>query len=567
MSHTKSIRPRRRFWGWGLESDELAPMEVAIVKGLMVRLGLPSAGLPDAPVEADFDLPRPRVSPPASLADDFSSATHDRLTHSYGKSFADSVRMWNRDVPHPPDWVAFPRDEQAVTDVLDWASGANVAVIPYGGGSSVCGGVEPAVSTSYGATVSLDLERLNRVLEVDRASRSANIEGGALGPELEAALRPHGLTLRHFPQSFQFSTLGGWIVTRSGGHYASLFTHIDEFVQSVRMLAPAGVLETRRLPGSGAGPDPNRLVSGSEGVLGVVTRAWMRLQDRPRFRASATIRFASVATAAACVRTLAQSGLNPTNCRLLDPAEVAFAGVGDGRKALLVLGFESADHALRAWIERALEIVRDAGGEYDSEAVERSLRQSGDDEDGEHRKGAAGQWRDAFIRMPYWRDPIVGAGGILDTFETAITWDRFEGFYRGVLDDVGAAIRRATGRPGSVSCRFTHVYPDGPAPYFTFAALGSERGDLASSLAAWREIKLACNEAVTRLGGTVTHHHAVGRDHRSGYEKESPALYREALRAAKTSLDPRGILNPGVLIDPRDRVVGITGATARPRAD
>jgi alkyldihydroxyacetonephosphate synthase len=562
MSDTKSMRPRRRFWGWGLESDALAPMEVAIVQGLMARLGLRAAELPSPPRESDFSLPAPRVAPPASLADDFSDSAHDRLVHSYGKSFADAVRMWNRDVPNPPDWVAFPRDEQAVADVLDWASRSNVAVVPYGGGSSVCGGVEPAVGASYGATVSLDLERLNRVKDVDRTSRAALIEGGALGPELEAGLRPHGLTLRHFPQSYQFSTLGGWIVTRSGGHYASLYTHIDEFVQSVRMVSPAGVLETRRLPGSGAGPDANRLVSGSEGALGVVTEAWMRLQDRPRFRASATIRFADVPAASSCVRALAQSGLHPTNCRLLDPAEAAFAGVGDGRNPLLVLGFESADHALRAWMERALELVRDAGGQFDAASVERSMQQAAGEEDGEHRKGAAGQWRDAFIRMPYWRDPIVGAGGILDTFETAITWDRFDAFYRGVIDEVSAVILRATGRPGSVSCRFTHVYPDGPAPYFTFAALGSDRGDLASSLAAWREIKLACNDVVTRLGGTVTHHHAVGRDHRSGYERESSAVYRDALRAAKASLDPSGILNPGVLIDPRDRLVGITGATA-----
>jgi alkyldihydroxyacetonephosphate synthase len=162
--------------------------------------------------------------------------------------------------------------------------------------------------------------------------------------------------------------------------------------------------------------------------------------------------------------------------------------------------------------------------------------------------------------MPYWRDPMVGAGAILDTFETAITWDQFDRFYRGVRDEVAAAIRRATGRPGSVSCRFTHVYPDGPAPYFTYAALGSDRGDLASSLAAWREIKLVCNDVVTRLGGTVTHHHAVGRDHRSGYEQETSSVYRDALRAAKASLDPHGVMNPGVLIDPLGRKVGITGA-------
>jgi alkyldihydroxyacetonephosphate synthase len=562
MNTTGSIRPPRRFWGWGNEGDELLPAEVAIIRGMMARLEVAATELPVPPVAADFALNAPRVHPPASLADAFSDAPHDRLSHAYGKSFADSVRMWNRDVPNPPDWVAFPRDEQAVADILDWAGRENVAVVPYGGGSSVCGGVELAVGASYRASVSLDLERLDRVLEVDRASRSARIQAGILGPDLERGLRPHGLTLRHYPQSFQFSTLGGWIVTRSGGHYATLHTHIDEFVQAVRMVAPAGVIETRRLPGSGAGPDPNRLVTGSEGVLGVVTEAWMRLQDRPRFRASASVRFAGFEAAVNCVRALSQSGLNPTNCRLLDPAEVAWTHVGDGRSPMLVLGFESADHGLGAWMNRALELARDFGGEYDTAAVERSMQVTATDAEGEHRKGAAGAWRDAFIRMPYWRDPMVGAGAILDTFETAITWDRFDAFYRGVREDVESAILRATGRPGSVSCRFTHVYPDGPAPYFTYAALGSARGDLASSLAAWREIKLAANESVTGRGGTITHHHSVGRDHRGGYEHESPPLYREALAAAKAVFDPRGILNPGVLIDPVDRPVGITGALA-----
>jgi alkyldihydroxyacetonephosphate synthase len=243
---------------------------------------------------------------------------------------------------------------------------------------------------------------------------------------------------------------------------------------------------------------------------------------------------------------------------------VAWTHVGDGRSPMLVLGFESADHELGAWMKRALELARDFGGEYDAAAVERSMQVTATDAEGEHRKGAAGAWRDAFIRMPYWRDPMVGAGAILDTFETAITWDRFDAFYRGVREDVESAILRATGRPGSVSCRFTHVYPDGPAPYFTYAALGSARGDLASSLSAWRDIKVAANESVTGRGGTITHHHSVGRDHRGGYEHESPPLYREALAAAKARLDPRGILNPGVLIDPLDRPVGITGALAAP---
>jgi alkyldihydroxyacetonephosphate synthase len=489
----------------------------------------------------------------------FSATPLDRLNHSGGKSFADVARMWLRAPPATPDWVAFPDDEQAVVDILDWAQASNVAVVPYGGGSSVCGGVEPAVGDSYAAAVSLDMERLNRVLEVDPVSRAARIQAGALGPELAAQLKAHGLTLRHFPQSFEFSTLGGWIVTRAGGHYATLYTHIDDFVEATRTVTPAGVMQTRRLPGSGAGPAPDRLVIGSEGSLGVLTEAWLRLQEKPRFRASASVRFADYFAAARCVRVLAQSGLNPSNCRLLDQLETVFAGVGDGRHAILILAFESADHPLAAWMERALELVRDHGGEFDADAVVRSMAAEGADE---HRSGAAGAWRKSFLRMPYWRDPAVGLGVIMDTFESAITWDRFEEFYRCIKGEVGTAIARATGQQAMLSCRLTHLYPDGPAPYFTFAARGAADGSVAGALAAWREIKQAANEAVIAHGGTITHHHAVGRDHRGGYEREAADVYRAMLAAAKRVADPRGIMNPGVLIDPVGRNVGITGALA-----
>jgi len=555
-SATLSRRPLRRFWGWGQADARLDARELATVKTMVEHLDVPFEERP-VPQVAEFAFRAPRIGPPSALAAMFSGAPLDRLNHSGGKSYADLARMWLREPPAVPDWVVFPDDEQAIIDLLDWAQASNVAVVPYGGGSSVCGGVEPDVGDSYAGVVSLDMERLNRVLEVDAVSRAARIQAGALGPELEAQLKAHGLTLRHFPQSFEFSTLGGWIATRAGGHYATLHTHIDDFVESTRMVTPAGVMQTRRLPGSGAGPAPDRLVLGSEGTLGVITEAWVRLQSRPRFRASASVRFADYFAAARCVRALVQSGLNPSNCRLLDPLETVFSGVGDGRYAILVLGFESGDHPLQAWMARALELVRDHGGAFDADAVARSMSAEGASE---HRSGAAGAWRDAFLRMPYWRDPAVGLGVIMDTFETAITWDRFEAFYASVKADVGAAIERATGQEALLSCRFTHLYPDGPAPYFTIAARGSADGSVASALAAWREIKLATNEAVVAHGGTITHHHAVGRDHRSGYEREADPLFRRMLAAAKQIADPHGILNPGVLFDPADRRVGITGA-------
>jgi alkyldihydroxyacetonephosphate synthase len=362
---TLSRRAPRRFWGWGQLDATLDTREQATVKTMVEQLDVPYAERP-VPQVHEFTLPAPRVMPPPVLAASFSDKPLDRLNHCVGKSYADLARMWLRSAPTPPDWVAYPADEQAVVDILDWAQTHNVAVIPYGGGSSVCGGVEAAVGDSYAGVISLDLERLNRVLEVDTVSRAARIQAGALGPELQAQLKPHGLTLRHFPQSFEFSTLGGWIVTRAGGHYATQTTHIDDLVESTRLVTPAGVLQTRRLPGSGAGPAPDRLVLGSEGTLGVLTEAWVRVQQPPLFRASASIRFTDYFAAARCVRALAQSGLNPANCRLLDPLETVFSGVGDGRFAILVLGFESADHPLRAWMERALELVRDHGGIYDA---------------------------------------------------------------------------------------------------------------------------------------------------------------------------------------------------------
>jgi alkyldihydroxyacetonephosphate synthase len=497
----------------------------------------------------DFQLAAPRVAAPPRLAPILSSSANDRLTHCCGKGFADGARLWMRQVATAPDWVAFPGNEDEILEVLEWASRSQIAVIPFGGGTSVVGGVEPPVDDRYVACVSLDMERFDRVLEVDRTSRAARIQAGVLGPDLETQLRGHGLTLRHFPQSFQFSTLGGWIATRAGGHYATLYTHIDDFVESTRLLTPAGSIETRRLPASGAGPAPDRLVIGSEGTLGVITEAWVRLQDRPRFRASASVQFRDMTAAASCVRAVSQSGLYPANCRLLDPAEVAFAGVGDRKSPTLVLGFESADHSVQAWMNRALELCGDSGGRWDAAAVERSMQAQVEHGAGEHRKGAAGAWRDAFIRMPYLRDETTRRGAILDTFESAITWDRFEAFYAGVVEDVGEAIARITGREAPVSCRFTHVYPDGPAPYFTYAAIGATDGDLRSAVAKWREIKLACNAAVVKHGGTSTHHHAVGRDHRSAYDVEVPPLMRAALAGAKKVLDPAGVMNPGVLFE------------------
>ncbi|HZP45523.1 MAG TPA: FAD-binding oxidoreductase [Candidatus Binataceae bacterium] len=531
---------RRKFYGWGYEdqgpNDE---QKKHMAERMAKRFGLAELTLTPVPREAELRLREPRVKPPDSLAEICSMTPHARAEHSYGRSFRDIVRAFRRDYPNPFDFVAYPRDEADVVRLLEWCDACDVAASPYGGGSSVVGGVEPPAHGDYRGAVSIDLGRLDRVVEIDRASRAARIQAGVFGPALEDQLRPHGLTLRHFPQSFEFSALGGWIATRSGGHYATLYTHIDDFVESVRAVTPRGIYESRRLPGSGAGPSPDRMLIGSEGILGVITEAWMRLQERPKFRAGASVAFPDFMTGARAVRAIAQAGLYPANCRLLDPGEAANAGANQGEAAVMVLAFESADHDLEAWMKRALECCADFGGRVPQEAARTRT-----DADATH-EGAAGAWRDAFLKAPYLRDALVAMGMVSETFETAITWDRFENFHTRLMERAHQAVREVCGQ-GTVTVRFTHAYPDGPAPYYTILAPG-KRG---SELEQWDEIKRAVSDTLIDLGGTITHHHAVGRDHRQWYDRQRPELFAAALRAAKHALDPNAILNPGVLIDP-----------------
>jgi alkyldihydroxyacetonephosphate synthase len=521
---------RRKHWGWGYE-DQQPPHDEVEQTALAARehLGFGPAEVEQpVPLEA-VELPPPRLEAPAALAELCSSDLYTRAAHAYGSSYRDVVRAFRGRFAHPPDVVARPRDEQDLRRLLEWCADAGAAAIPYGGGTSVVGGVEPLVGDSYAGAVTIDLGLMDALLDVDRDSLAARIQAGATGPQLEDALRQHGLTLRHFPQSFELSTLGGWIATRAGGHFATGPTHIDDLVESVRALTPRGPWESRRLPASGAGPSPDRFLIGSEGILGVITEAWVRVRERPRFKASAGVLFESFEAGAAAVRALAQSGLQPSNCRLLDPGEAALTGAAPEGKALLVLGFESAGHPLDAWLARGLELCGDHGGA----ATERSSAERGSSED---------SWRSAFLQAPYLRDTLVAGGVLSETFETAITWDRLAAF----VADVRRATQDALGA-GTVTCRLTHAYPDGAAPYFTVLA-PARRG---SELEQWAEVKAAAAEAILAAGGTITHHHAVGRDHRQWYDRQRPEPFAEALRAAKSAVDPAWTLNPGVLVDPR----------------
>ncbi len=535
---------RLKHWGWGYEDQQPQRDQVEeIAKAVTDRLGFEVDEI-EEPVPLDaVDLPEPRLAPLKELAEMFSAERYDRVAHSLGKAYRDVVRGFRGEFSNPPDLVAYPESAEDIDAVLNWCSDEGAAAIPFGGGTSVVGGVEPRMRDDYPAVVTIDLRRMDRVLEVDPLSKAARIQAGATGPRLEEQLREHGLTLRHFPQSFEYSTLGGWIATRAGGHFATLETHIDDLVESVRAVTLDGDWESRRLPGSGAGPSPDRMLIGSEGILGVIVDAWVRVRERPTQKISCGITYDDFDAGAEAIRELSQSGLNPSNCRLLDPTESEVTSAGPPGKALLVLGFESAHVPVEDSMTLALDICRDHGGEPGD--LKRSEASAGGDD-------PVNAWRNAFLQAPYLRDSLVACGVLSDTFETAITWDRFPDFHAEVMETAKRAVAEASGGGAEgrgsprISCRFTHVYPDGPAPYYTVLAT-ARRGD---EVAQWDAIKAAVSETVIDAGGTITHHHAVGRDHRPFYDRQRPDPFADALRAAKRELDPKSVLNPGVLIDP-----------------
>jgi alkyldihydroxyacetonephosphate synthase len=535
---------RRKHWGWGWEDQQSSRQQVEEVgRAIHERFGFEVSEI-EEPVPLDaVELPDPRLQVPKRFAEMFSTDHYERISHSLGKAYRDVVRGFRGEFANPPDIVAYPESAEDIDIVLSWCADAGAAAIPFGGGTSVVGGVEPRMRDDYPAVVSIDLKRMDRVLEVDAVSKAARIQSGATGPVLEEQLGEDGLTLRHFPQSFEYSTLGGWIATRAGGHFATLYTHIDDLVESVRAVTLEGEWESRRLPGSGAGPSPDRALIGSEGILAVIVDAWVRIRERPTFKLSVGVAFDEFAAGAEAVREIAQSGLNPSNCRLLDAVESETTFAGPAGKALLVLGFESAHHPVDEPMTIALDAARSHGGEPGE--VRGRKADSGDD--------PVSAWRSAFLSAPYLRDSLVACGILSDTFETAITWDLFPDFHDEVMETARRAVAEATPGPAEgpgsprISCRFTHVYPDGPAPYYTVLAQ-ARRGD---EVAQWDEIKAAVSGTVIDAGGTITHHHAIGRDHRPWYDRQRPDRFADAVRAAKAELDPKGILNPGVLVDPR----------------
>ena len=523
----------RKYWGWGYSDFQFPQENLENFKALLKATLQVDEFEEHRPTDVtDLSLRDPRFDLPENLEAFFSSSNYDRASHSYGKAFRDVWRGFHGIFPNPPDYVAFPKNESDIIQLMKFASENQVSLVPVGGGSSVCGGIEPTSNDRYQGVISVDMKHFNQILEVDKVSRCAHIQAGMYGPALEAGLKEHGFTLRHYPQSFEFSTLGGWIATRAGGHFATLYTHIDEFVQSVNMVTPSGKIESRRLPGSGAGPSEERFYTGSEGILGIITSAWMRLQDIPKYKKTITVSFPSFDSGAEAARALAQSGLYPTNARLIDRMEAFVNGLGDGSSDVLIVGFESHQRDINFYMNEALAICKKHEGSWDESRLTSETRSEKGD-----------TWKNSFLLAPYLRDEMMKLGAILETFETAITWDQYPVFYKNVMKAANEAVKKNCGN-GMVSCRFTHIYPDGPAPYFTIITHGSK----GKQLEQWDNIKNEVSQAIIDNGGTITHHHAVGKDHRPFYSQQHSPLFGNILKAAKESVDPKWIMNPGVLL-------------------
>ncbi|HUS25656.1 MAG TPA: FAD-binding oxidoreductase [Candidatus Binatia bacterium] len=519
--------------GWGYVEDAVSDAErTAVLKLAAQFLGGKGLDRRAPPAPADVVLPASRLRIPGALAACVSDAHGARLLHARGRSFRDLAALRSGRLDEAPDAVATPRSHDELLALLEWARRDRIALIPYGGGSSVVGGVNPEGLADWPGVVTLSLRGMTRVLDVDAVSRTVHAQAGILGPELDAALKPHGLAVRHYPQSYFHSTLGGWVATRGAGHFSTGLAKIEDRVQALGVtLADGRRAETRRLPASSIGPDPNRLWCGSEGALGVITDVHLRCVGLPAQRVSAGVRFRTFEQALTASRALLQAGIQPTQLRVLDPFEHLLSRALSGKAAsgaLMVLAFESAGAPLGETFAAAQDLCRQHGGEVQAREAE----------------DAVGDWRNTFFRQPYLRDALLDYAIVSDTFETAVPWSAVPSFYAAVREATLQAVQKACGM-GAVTCRSTHAYSDGCSLYFAFMAPG-RHGAVTQQ---WWDVKTAASEAVLKHGGTLSHHHAMGRDHRRWAAAEIPEPFRAAVRAARRELDPSGLLNPGLWFD------------------
>ncbi|MFJ1967742.1 FAD-binding oxidoreductase [Streptomyces sp. NPDC087903] len=523
--------------GWG-DPARATPLPDTVTGLLRELLGVEPRGSGPVALEK-IDVPEPPLPPAARLGlltavggdeDHVRTDAQSRIRHTRGKSTPDLMRMRAGDVDDLPAAVVLPASHDEVSAVLRVCAEHGLAVVPFGGGTSVVGGLVPGRRLAF---VALDLRRMDRMVALDPVSRTATLQAGLRAPRAEALLAEHGFTLGHFPQSYEWATIGGFAATRSSGQASAGYGRFDDMVLGLTLATPEGTLDTGRAPRSAAGPDLRQLVLGSEGAFGVITSVTVRVRPVPRVRRYEGWRFASFDEGAAALRTLAQDGPLPTVLRLSDETEtlvglaqpdaIGSAGAREAAGCTAIAGFEGTEEDTAHRRERAAAVLRACGGTLLGE------------EPGQ-------RWADGRYSAPYLRDSLLDAGAFAETLETAAFWSRVPGLYAAVREALTATLTEA-GTPPLVMCHISHVYENGASLYFTVVSAQGE-----DPLAHWTRAKHAANEAILAAGGTITHHHGVGTDHRDWYVREAGPLGVEALRAVKQRLDPSGLLNPGVLL-------------------
>jgi alkyldihydroxyacetonephosphate synthase len=519
-------------WGDPAQASTLDPAVRELISGALgvsepgaPRVELAEVRLPDSSLPAETRRRFASVVGPDFVRDDHES----RVRHTRGKSTPDLLRLRAGDASDAPDAVVLPDSHDQVLDVLRACAEFRVAVVPFGGGTSVVGGLTPR-REGFAGVVALDLRRLNRLLELDEVSRTAKLEPGLRGPEAEALLGERGYTIGHHPQSFQYATIGGFAAARSSGQASAGYGRFDERVVAMTIATPEGAMELGRAPKSAAGPDLRQLMLGSEGTLGVITSVTVEVRPVPAERVYEGWRFPSFASGAAALRRLIQDGPVPTVLRLSDevetalnlarPAEIGQQGASGG--ALAIVGFEGPAEDVAVRRAGARSVLLDCDGSVEP--------------------GAGSSWEHGRYAAPYLRDALLDAGALVETLETVTFWSGLTGLYEAVRTALTESLRQQ-GTPPVVLCHISHVYRSGASLYFTVAC-----AELDDPVTQWLRVKAAASDAILGAGGSITHHHGVGVDHRAWYEREIGPLGVEALRAVKARLDPAGVMNPGVLL-------------------
>jgi alkyldihydroxyacetonephosphate synthase len=539
--------PSMRWWGWGdpnrpsaLADHGLKFLQETVGAQLHPRppVALERVGLTSSALSGDALQALREILGSDAVRDDHSQ----RVVHAAGKGYPDLVRLRAGEPEGAPDAVLYPSEHRQVSLVLDYCAQAGVAVVPFGGGTSVVGGLAP-LRGNHSAVVALDLSNMNKVIKVDRESLIISVQAGLRAPALERSLALHNLTLGHFPQSFEYVSLGGCAATRSAGQASTGYGAIEKMVLGLRFAAPAGDIELAAIPASAAGPGLRQLIVGSEGTLGVISELALRVRRAPQQRIYEGVFFETFAAGVGALRALSQHHVAPDIARLSDEQEtrmsLALAGSdtlkgrlgelylrlrGYDEGCLAIFGFEGDEQELASRRKRTLALVRRYGGL----AVGRSPGEA---------------WAASRFQAPYLRDDLLGLGVMVETLETASTWSKLLSVHRAVKHAISQALV-AQNTPGLVMCHVSHLYETGASLYFTFVASQLQ----GSEIEQWHAVKQAASQAIISSGGTITHHHAVGRDHAPWMKDEVGSQGVAVLRALKAELDPAAIMNPGKLI-------------------